>query len=228
MLNHVELHSPTCFPDESTLCTTERHHKLPEPVSLTLRDVYDPDVHKIIAAGHLFSLKKLRTLELHDTIDPHLLLAAISDTVKELVIHASSASRYGCSLLFHRVESILFSLDTKYTFRVILLWWTRVMAQNNSNNTVQRVTIEIQLNLEPGRPAPKIRFSDVWTEFGTALVGLVALKELVIIYQPGRGDRIRNTDDVATRAGVTKFLRGTLGAITDPAHVRLAFIDRNV
>ncbi len=55
------------------------------------------------------------------------------------------------------------------------------MVKNNSNNTVQRVTIEIQLNLEPERTGLKICFPKVRTEFGTALGGLLAFKELVII-----------------------------------------------
>ncbi|KAF9004945.1 hypothetical protein BDZ89DRAFT_1145384 [Hymenopellis radicata] len=232
MLNHVELDYPFCVQDSGStstaLCTTERHHKLPQPVSLTFsRDIYGA-AHNIMAAGHLFSLKRLRTLEINFTavvaIDS--LLAAASHTVKDLIIR--TMSKHACPFLFHRAESIRFSLNTKHRARDVLVLWTRTMAQNSSNNTVQRVTIEIQLNLEPGRTSPTIRFPQVWTEFGTALVGLVTLKELVIIYQPGRRDRIGNTDDVATRAKVTKFLRGKLGAITDPAHVRLSFIDRNV
>ncbi|KAF9034637.1 hypothetical protein BDZ89DRAFT_1062360 [Hymenopellis radicata] len=196
MLNHLELDHPVYVDGESTsttLCRAERHHKLPQPVSLTLSSVFYSGQVSSVVAGHLFSLKRLRTLESDYTAELDLLLTAAPDTVKELVIR--TISKRGCPFLFHRAESILFSLDTKYGARDIL-------------DTL-----------------PKL-----WTEFGTALAGLVALKELVIIYQPGRRDRIGNTDDVATRAKVTKFLRGKLGAIsiTDPARVRLAFIDRNV
>ncbi|KAF9034641.1 hypothetical protein BDZ89DRAFT_1062367 [Hymenopellis radicata] len=230
MLNHLELDHPVYVDGESTsttkLCRAERHHKLPQPVSLTLSSVFYSGQVSSVVAGHLFSLKRLRTLESDYTAELDLLLTAAPDTVKELVIH--TISKRGCPFLFHRAESILFSLDTKYSARDLLVLWTRIMAKNSSNNTVQRVTIEIQLHLEPERTAPKIRFLNLWTGFGTALAGLVALKELVIIYQPGRRDRIGNTDDTATRAGVTKFLRGQLGAIADPAHVRLSFIDRNV
>ncbi|KAF8912647.1 hypothetical protein CPB85DRAFT_1300820 [Mucidula mucida] len=232
MLNHLELRHLGYIDADSdpTLCTATRHDKLPEPVSLTLIHVFNTPVCSIILAGHMFSLKKLRTLEIHSIKCPpeaQLLLEAVSDTVKELVVHVRSNG--GHPFLFHCAESILFSLDTHYgAAREMLLWWILVMVQNNSNNTVQRVTIEIQIHLTPELRRPKICFPKVWTEFGMALGGLLALQELVIIYKPGHTERIGNKDDVATRARVTKFLRGKLSAILDPARVRLVFIDRNV
>ncbi|KAF8912652.1 hypothetical protein CPB85DRAFT_1561354 [Mucidula mucida] len=89
----------------------------------------------------------------------NVLIASASDTVKELIVH--TMSKHACLFSFHRAESILFSLDTKQQARNILLWWTRVMIKNNSNNTVQRVTIEIQLHLEPERTGLKICFPKV-------------------------------------------------------------------
>ncbi len=64
MLAHLELDHPVADEDASApLSTAERHHKLPQPVSLALRRFFSNDVHYLVT-GHLFSLpKKLRTID---------------------------------------------------------------------------------------------------------------------------------------------------------------------
>ncbi|KAF9034636.1 hypothetical protein BDZ89DRAFT_1157904 [Hymenopellis radicata] len=202
-----------CFIPRFPRCTMERHHNLPSPTSLTLRKLrrHADNICTAILAGHLVSLKRLRTLEIVDSFfKPESLLTVVSNTIKELNIdyteYETPLGRWE-PFSFGTTEVIIFSVDAMHG---------------------PKVTIEIQLYLERDVTAPKIRFPKVWKELGKALLGLRALKHLVIIHRLGYTDRIRERKDAVIRAGVTKFLRRELSDVTSSGHVRLTVIDRNV
>ncbi|KAF8912653.1 hypothetical protein CPB85DRAFT_1300844, partial [Mucidula mucida] len=213
-------------------CTREKHHSLPSPTSLTLRNHRRfSGIGGAILAGHLLSMKRLRSLGIVDCLfEPNDLLAMVSKSIKELVI---DYTRYDIPLdpwepfSFGTIEALLFSADARHA-RDTLMWWTRTFIHNSLNNVVQKVTIEIQLYLERDMTAPSIRFPKVWKELGRALLGLTGLRDLVIIHRPGYTERIGDRKDASIRAGVSQFLRSEMSDVTSGGHVRLTIIDRNV
>ncbi|KAF9034650.1 hypothetical protein BDZ89DRAFT_1110988 [Hymenopellis radicata] len=209
---------------------------LPQLTALTIEG-YERDAPTIaaIVAGHLFSLERLCTLELIDSVDqPHSLISTMPRTLEELIVDGIESIRTPeywdllSPLTFGPVPCIVFSIDTKMQARETLIWWIKTFRHNSARNSIQKVTIGVQLHLGWNEfYPPRVRFP-VWKELAHVLAGLGQLRQLTIVYTALYKGRRGWPQERKKRQSITDFLKKALIPVTDTGHVHLTFIDRNL